>query len=760
MTTSVAHEHNMHKKIEKQMGCMSGFLQIFDRQHLLSGKRLHTKRLPAPKGDDVLLKTEKLNKSPVNSKDKLTKSPQVTRSMTFPILDIYKQSSTEPRSQAADSSLPVEMPPKSPLPLPLFDVSEGRRNSWKFSPRLSLDSRATFDASNGSLYQKQFQTNSSDLSGNRILCDKSDRGMDNGSRRSTSVIAKLMGIEQMPDSKSEPVAKKAELRRSASESRVSPDIFQSRIFENNHNDTVKVKQQNHVITSNVIRENYVDKSRRGGSNRGLKSPQQRKSFFNSADIFPEPTQNVSIYGEIERRLKMRGIDEPSKDLETLKQILEAMQLKGLLHSSPTPQIRHKNIVYDRNCVHSSEAQSPIVLMKPLNRQIIKESPPSNINSNVGNRLGASSVSPRRQRQSIDRNVNSPVRTRNSSSPTRTEINARSSNSRSNSPAKSKRLTVETQRRGNESVDSRRLSPRISPRRNVADQAVTNPSQIIRRPIEYEFSSFISESSVATPQTDTEKFIATEYKEGRTLLDRCDKLLNSIAEMNAGESQPSPVSVLDSSYYKDDSSLSPSPVIKGHISFPVELEELGSPGISPVLLDCEDDINDSDFIYISKVIKAWKLAPEEADDHIFLQLEKQPYMKNNDTSKVSKLQRRLIFDTITEIMKQKRNFPPWKAFTNKNRNTSQLLVQHIWSEFQRIREQESSDDLFEVICGVLKKDLAGDAINGWGDCSSEMSEAVLDIERLIFKDLVGESIRDLVELAAKSTCLAPRRKLVF
>lgn len=193
---------------------------------------------------------------------------------------------------------------------------------------------------------------------------------------------------------------------------------------------------------------------------------------------------------------------------------------------------------------------------------------------------------------------------------------------------------------------------------------------------------------------------------------------------------------------------------------VELEELGSLGITPVLLDCEDDINDSDFIYISKVIKAWKLAPEEANDHIFLQLEKQNYMENKDTSKVSKLQRRLIFDIITEIMEQKRNLPPWKAFAIKKWNTSQLLVQQIWSEFQRIKEQESSDDLFEVICGVLKKDLAGEAINRWEDCPLEMSEAVLDIERLIFRDLVGESIRDLAESAAQSTCLPLRRKVVF
>lgn len=57
----------------------------------------------------------------------------------------------------------------------------------------------------------------------------------------------------------------------------------------------------------------------------------------------------------------------------------------------------------------------------------------------------------------------------------------------------------------------------------------------------------------------------DYNEGRSLLERCDKLLNSIAEMTAPESQPSPVSVLDSSFYRDDSP-SPSPIMKRNIDF--------------------------------------------------------------------------------------------------------------------------------------------------------------------------------------------------
>ena len=60
----------------------------------------------------------------------------------------------------------------------------------------------------------------------------------------------------------------------------------------------------------------------------------------------------------------------------------------------------------------------------------------------------------------------------------------------------------------------------------------------------------------------------EYREGRNLLERCDKLLNSIAEITAGAElqQPSPVSVLDSSFYKDESSCSPSPVMKRCIDY--------------------------------------------------------------------------------------------------------------------------------------------------------------------------------------------------
>lgn len=283
----------------------------------------------------------------------------------------------------------------------------------------------------------------------------------------------------------------------------------------------------------------------------------------------------------------------------------------------------------------------------------------------------------------------------------------------------------------------------------------------------------------------------EYREGKNLLERCDELLHSIAEMNSNPNsaelqKPSPVSVLDSSFYKDDES-SPSPVKKRTIDFkdPVlmelEDEQWSPPSSRSQLLPIQhpdhhhlrlhldhdhhldiDSSDGSDFSYVSEVLRASLYhLPHETD--LFLLLEKQNSIRNrnkdnnNNHSKASVLQRKLTFDTITEILGRSRELPPWKAASSLVRPT----MGHIWAEFLRIQERGPSEDLLEVICGVLKKDLAGDSINGWGDRHVEMSEAVLDIERLIFKDLIGETIRDMAALAGKSVGdQALRRKLVF
>ncbi|CAL5436864.1 unnamed protein product [Camellia sinensis] len=794
MTTGILHDHNLEKHIEKQMGCMAGFFQLFDRHQILTGKRLYsTKCLTTSTAVISTPESVKSVGSPAVSRE--LEKPHQTRAMTSPSPDRLKSSSPAPEVQA-----------KLPLPLPIFELKEGTRSSWKFrkeAPRLSLDSRATTDAT-GSLYPKEIRTNAAILTANG--CENSVDGDDK--RRSPSVIARLMGLEQLPHSSPEPM-KKAELRRSASESRVSRDLFHHRIVDSNN---FKPKQQNQShfvgnnISSNVIRDNAAIGSKTSLNVRPAdpmtfssrnansesenhfyrsvcassqwKSPQQRKSFFDSEDFFPEPKQSVSMYGEIEKRLKMRGIDEPSKDLETLRQILEALQLKGLLHSQkPSHQINHRNFVHNRSF---SSDESPIVVMKssrssvsPINRRSGNDSPPPGFTNRAGVRRSLSFAgeysSPRSESPEINRNLRNQARLRNSSSPT---CNAKSPSS----PARRRPMNVETPRKAAESMEQqqqrRRVSPVHSPKRIGSDQTNTNRSPRNRKPtaeidpkkkiaivIEDESTS-ISESSASTSsQTDTER---SKMEGGRSLLERCDKLLHSIAEMTSGtELQPSPVSVLDSSFYKDESS-SPSPVMKRNIDFKDELgefeEDIWSPVISPIQSKCEDKSDDCNFVYISDILRASNYLPEDYD--IFQLLEKQQYLKGNNTSRVSSLERKLIFDTVSEILDRDREMPPWKVLSWSNSSIGKPPLHQIWSEFQRIRERDTAEDLFDIVCGVLRKDLAGDAISGWGDCPVEMSEATLDIERMIFKDLVGETIGDLVAFAGNSKSSAYCRKLVF
>lgn len=716
MTTGMVRDQNLEKHIHKQMGCMAGFLQIFDRNQLLTAKRIYSPKRLTPA-------------SPSPEKPSSTASP-----------------SRSPPSPARDA---VQSEPKASAPtLPVLEFKEGTpRSSWKFSreaPRLSLDSRATVDAK-GSLHRREIK-----------ISPENDSDKQRRSTSSSSVIAKLMGLEPIPDSESGPGPGPAKLQRSASESRVSRDLplplpqcrfFDANNFTNGTNVTVVHHNSNNNNNNHKFNINgSVDNGLHNG--RGADPPRQRnvalkKSFYDSADFFPEPKHRVSLYGEIERRLRIRGINEPSKDPHTLKHILEALQLKGLLHSN------------------AKVDQSPIVLMKPV-RSVNRTGNDSPLRSSPGR-------SPR---------VGGEIR--RSERPENVRTSARSG-VLSSSPNRRKIQNVEPQRKMG--VDSRRVSvsvspvhsPKVSPRRNASAYGtgphVPSGSRRMRKNNEQrkekvllggaeDESCTVSENSFSTcSYPDTERYRLEEYREGKDLLDRCDKLLNSIAEITAAnELQPSPVSVLDSSFYKDDWS-SPSPITKRCIDYKDLAAESEDDVWSAALCSSEEALSeDCDFVYVSEILRACTYLPEESD--VFLLLEKQQCLKGKDTSKASTLQRKLIFDTLQEILHRNQQLPPWKAVSCGQER------QRIWSEFRRIREREESDsseDLFKVICGVLKKDMTED-MRGWGEWPVEMGDVVLDIERLVFKDLVGETIRDLASFSTQqcNNKLLPalRRKLVF
>ena len=400
--------------------------------------------------------------------------------------------------------------------LPVLEFKEGTRSTWKFSrdaPRLSLDSRIRANAPSLSLSPN-------------LAPDDGDKQSSESQlqRRSTSVVARLMGLEPLPDTDSDPGPnKKPELRRSASESRASRDL--NRFFENNNSFQLHLKlvqqpeqySQPQGIVS-AIRENAnnnagsdpVEQGARnvkGGKNnvrnRGVMMI-QKKSFYDSADFFPEvPKRSVSIYDEIERRLRMRGIDEPSKDLETLKHILEALQLKGLLHSknhaNRSNGNNNSNFVLDGR---RTKNESPIVVIKPVrssygwvhNRtgRTGNDSPPSSLRSSP--RARRSEPSPE-----IDRRARNTISPPVCKSPNRRNV--------PNTENQHRRVNV------NGGVDSRKVSPVQSPRVNTRRHTPVH-SPRMRKPIDQkeekvlvvaeDESSTVSESSFSTSShTDTE-----------------------------------------------------------------------------------------------------------------------------------------------------------------------------------------------------------------------------------------------------------------
>ncbi|KAJ6817089.1 protein LONGIFOLIA 1 [Iris pallida] len=551
-------ESRLDKQLERQMGCMTGFLQLFDRQQ----------RIYAPK---------RLASSGSTSPSE--------RSECFP--------------SSPESATPTKTSPTSPLPFPVFD-------SWKLreAPRLSLDSRL----------RPRDPRSMPPTEAARADAD-TDRN-----RRPTSVVARLMGLDALP-----------ELRRSASESRASRDPHR-------------------FLDESLFRKPAPAPCSRSKTPPPL--PPAKKSFFDACDFFPE----------VERRLRMRGIDEPAKDLEALKQFLEASQLKGLLHC-PGRQGQSRK---------PDNAPPPIVVLKP------------------GTKL--------------------PARRRSE-------------------PAKGIR-------------SSRPVPPDPSPRKPRYGQSPPpKPSPKKKAPPPPTVRSPRKETSDRSPQ----------------LLRRCDELLRSIAAITIAEQQPSPVSVLDSSFLREGSPPLPMAIARRSIT---EWEDRPVPDTAGI------DVPESDRQDFAYVYDTVRLSHRHGGlDDVYGMVEKRHGA--DDASEPAVLHRKAMFDAVAAIVVRKQSVSNWEAFSKPNAPPSgERLVREVWLEVVRTRDGvgcaagAAAGDLDEVTGDAIRKDMAG-GDHGWAGASAETTDAVaLQIERLVFKDLVAETIGDLADVACGKGLVPWRRKLVF
>ncbi|CAH2067201.1 unnamed protein product [Thlaspi arvense] len=151
-----------------------------------------------------------------------------------------------------------------------------------------------------------------------------------------------------------------------------------------------------------------------------------------------------------------------------------------------------------------------------------------------------------------------------------------------------------------------------------------------------------------------------------------------------------------------------------------------------------------------------------------------HLLHKEESKVlnkEKLNRKLVFDTVNEILVEKlasveATTNPWmksSAKMTKKAMSAQQLLKELCSEIETLQKQatkRSENCLLEEEDDFLKSILAEDVMirsGNWVDFNGEITGLVLDVERLLFKDLVNEIVHaEASRLQAKSG----RRRTLF
>ncbi|CAL4980371.1 unnamed protein product [Urochloa decumbens] len=759
-------EDELERRLDERpmhQGCMAGFLHLFDRPQILSGRRLHGSHRRLMSSGSSGSATPSERSMPLGQATPAPSSPDMT-----------------PPAAPRPS---LQLPPLDPKDTGTAGVCAAP--SWRL-PRLSLDSRAVVDA-RGKLRPREIRTSSG--------APPSPSSAAGDDRRSPSVVARLMGLDALPHGEAAVAAgdahsgagSPAALRRSASERvpRGDPSRFRfvdPAFFERPASPLMQRLSPPPPPAAAPATEAAM-MMRRAAPDPACPRAFQRRSRFDAREVFPDPARRagdaaaggtgagaggnhgeIALYGEIERRLRKRGIAEPARDLETLKQILEALQLKGLLHHAP-PHVR-------------TAPPPPIVLMRPSSRAPAPEvmTPP------------AARLTPaRRLRVDVDRARRprspdpSPSPARSPASPARR--GPHSPQRRVSHAAQSPKQQQSFSRKPSGGFDSAAARARIA-RRAAHNAAALSPDD--------EASTTFSDGGSSSSFSASSRWdMDPQQPDTRTdrVLERCGKLLSSIQAFTGGDAagsdqQPSPVSVLDAAAFlaDEDSPPSSSSGSKRAIDFSsvVGRSKLPPPPAAATASDPEDDewalapwplvgpeSGNPDYAYVAEVVRLFGGArsskclrdPSDVYKAAEERWARRGLPGGGDTWRQH--DRRLLCGAVGEALERQRAAWPWELEAWLR---GAELVDHVWAEVRRALEpvavatELEAEDLNGVTCSAIRRDMAEDA-GPWAPkqqkrvvCGDEAAEAVLQIERLVFKDLVADTIRELADRPL------PRRKL--
>ncbi|CAH9118753.1 unnamed protein product [Cuscuta epithymum] len=669
-----------------------------------------------------------------------------------------------------------------------YDERETRENTLKSMmkqgdrPRLSLDSRVRSIRS---------ETKPSFPLQNLNEGENDELGSH---RRPSSVVAKLMGLESFPEEPTSPLVDNFVQQRKQNQ-----ETFSSRM------DSSLCSKPTTSNSSSRLPIEYALWSRLDSTRSCQKLPLKSKE---ASKILQQVTSS-SIYGEVEKRMSAIELDKSSKDMRALKHILKAMQetksrldnktkdisvqknnhtflveersppLERFLSSNP---IKQSTIVNDKARKRINTRKSYPNQTLPSIQRMNKTRPQAFEDSEEHMSGGRESISPRLQKRKIDIEKQYDM--------------SRVSKNQNKKPNESEYLNQKqhskliTQKQGydhliNETIRSDR--GRFSKHSDAAS---------VKSESDHSFASCIETDFTSTfLNIEMEGKCQEVHKATNEEVQLCGDSMMPGVTMPVND-QPSPVSVLDATFFVEDS---PSPVKKKKsIAFEEhgvmnvgkaerntkELENLScsttnnlvSEGnLKHMLLNSapwEDHISElspfyqndtSDHQYITKILLASSLFKDlDAVSttaqlhpsghlinpmlfHVLEQAEKRSLPTcRGPPKKLARMQyeqktcRKLVFDTVNEILVDKLAF---EYSVMQGRSFSgQKILKELYAEMDHLRPESDysldtqDDELVEIIKGDLKNEL-----EDWVKHRGELPSLVLDIERLIFKDLLTEEI---------------------
>ncbi|KAK8693254.1 hypothetical protein V6N13_070847 [Hibiscus sabdariffa] len=613
---------------------------------------------------------------------------------------------------------------------------DGVKVKLKDQPRLSLDSREIPIKSSTNNMKSKFLVGE--------LNTRSQQKEPGSCKGPSSVVAKLMGLETLPD----PMLINGNqcLRMKTSlDLKDDPASLSSRFDENKRNQ-VSCSPRNSKKEPSSPRLTNAD-SRKPVATRCPNEPAPWKHMDGSRDQTPAlpiaQNASLSVYGEIEKRLAELEFQKSGKDLRALKQILEAMQRSKqtetrkddeastfeshtdsiLGQSSEAPNLRklqHSNTVSDivKGTNSPTHLKSPVKIIK-LAKCMDNARNSSSLAVATGSlsRIRTSSIPADAGNEKVDKQPykeltlrpNSP-KDPSSHHQSRDRMNSRTS--RFNQTSKelppighqNLKLAMSSETACLE-LQQKKLEPEKQPHRTCppSDQSRSR-RQSSRLQTEPGLTHWKSKHKPHNSQGDASSMqlksntSAATYDIEVTSTDRSYKTERPISpkqEKNHKNStteppstvmeQPSPVSVLDATFYGDES---PSPVKKKSNAFKG----------SECLISDEADLNNKQLIFesVNEILARMKESSHKPRVSPSMQGERKPKRQQ------------VVGDTCSEIDKLQ---------------TPSVI---------------SFDDKADGLQSIISRDLTIGSMD-WIKCKSETPGVVLDVERLIFKDLITEVI---------------------